>query len=335
VLGVFALPRIDVLLLLLFSPFRGLFFTSPVLLAAVAGLVVLWRGRTTRPLAMLIAAVGAFLLLVNSSFNGWDGGWTAVPRYLGPGIALLALPLVVAFDRWRALTGALAVVSLLIQLLLTTVDPQVPIGDVGTAGVPIAKVFTIDPMTRYVLPLFLSERAWPMLDESVEQSVARAAKTAASRNVPAAEVEAKSAQLRSDLRARIDGGEGSPFPLGGVTGPVSANPIGVYEGYYYRIFAAGSPEAIGNSFNAGELVFSQSRFSLLPLLLLGSALVVLLFQHEDGAASLTTPAASRPGVPPAPAAKQETPAATPQPVKPSAPPSPAAPFRTGGKRRRR
>ena len=37
VLGVFTPPKLDVLLILLFSPFRGLFFTSPVLLLGIAG----------------------------------------------------------------------------------------------------------------------------------------------------------------------------------------------------------------------------------------------------------------------------------------------------------
>ena len=78
ILGVFALPRLDVLLLLLFSPFRGLFFSSPVLLAAVAGLVVMWRDTTTRSLVMLVGSVMGFLLLVNASFNGWAA---AGPRF--------------------------------------------------------------------------------------------------------------------------------------------------------------------------------------------------------------------------------------------------------------
>jgi len=46
---VFAAPRVDVMLTLLFSPFRGLFMTSPVLLFGVAGLVQLFRNHDTRP----------------------------------------------------------------------------------------------------------------------------------------------------------------------------------------------------------------------------------------------------------------------------------------------
>jgi hypothetical protein len=297
VLGVFAMPRLDVLALLLVSPFRGLFFTSPVLLCSIAALVVLWKRRDLRPGVALIGAVFAFLLLVNSSFNGWDGGWTAVPRYLAPAMGLLAVPLAYAFDRWRAITGGLAAVSFSVQLLLVAVDPQVPIGDVGTAGVPVSSVFRIDPVTRYVLPLLATGRAWPLLDEQIEDSVARAARIATQRGESKPEIERKAAQLRAQLRDKVKRGEGSPLALGGVEGPVSANPIGVYEGYYYRLFPAGSAEARGNSFNLGELVFPQSRLSLLPLLVLAGGLLALLFQNED------EPAAAAGGTAPATAAK--------------------------------
>jgi hypothetical protein len=281
VLGVFAMPRLDVLALLLVSPFRGLFYTSPVLLCSVAALAVLWKRRDLRPGVAAIAAVFAFLLLVNSSFNGWDGGWTAVPRYLAPAMGLLAVPLAYAFDRWRAITCSLAAVSFSIQLLLVAVDPQVPIGDVGTAGVPVSSVFTIDPVTRYALPLLASGRAWPLVDEQIDESVARAARLATQRGEPKPEIERRTAQLRAQLRDKVERGEGSPLALGGVEGPVSANPIGIYEGYYYRLFPAGSAEARGNSFNLGELVFPQSRLSLLPLLVLAGGLLAMLFQNED------------------------------------------------------
>ncbi|MFN2376692.1 MAG: hypothetical protein ABR538_09150 [Candidatus Binatia bacterium] len=278
-LGVFAVPRGDVLVLLLFSPFRGLFFTSPVLLAAVAALFVLKDRSGMRPWVVLIAAVGGFLLLVNASFNGWDGGWTAVPRYLAPAMGLLALPLAFAFDRWKAVTVALASVSFLIQGLLTAVDPQVPLGDVGTAGVQPAEVFTLDPMTRYVVPLFVRERAWPLLDESIEAAVARAGEVARQRGIGAAGIQQKSEELRRDLRARVERAEPLPLPLGAVRGPVSANPVGVYEGFYFQVFAANTRQATGNSFNVGEFLFPRSRLSLLPLLLLGGILGVLLLKN--------------------------------------------------------
>jgi hypothetical protein len=306
VLGVFAMPRLDVLALLLVSPFRGLFFTAPVLLCSVAALAVLAGRRGTRPAAALIAAVFVFLLLVNSSFNGWDGGWTAVPRYLAPAMGLLAIPLAVAFDRWRSITCGLAAVSLMMQFLLVTVDPQVPIGDVGTAGVAVSKVFTIDPVSRYVVPLFTSGRAWPLVDEQIEDAVGRAARVASQRGEAKPEIERKAAQLRSQLRDKVLRGEGAPLALGGVEGPVSANPIGIYEGFYYRLFPAGSAEARGNSFNLGELIFPQSRLSLLPLLVLAGGLLALLFQNEGEAEGATGSAESVPATPAVAASEPES-----------------------------
>ncbi|HXC49764.1 MAG TPA: hypothetical protein VN634_02660 [Candidatus Limnocylindrales bacterium] len=279
--GIFALPQLDVASALLFSPFRGLFFTSPVLLVSVAALGLLWRERTLRPLAMLVAAVAVFLLIVNASFNGWDGGWCAVPRYLAPGMALLAIPVAAGFDRWRLMTIGLAAVSFVIQFLLVAVDPQVPIGDVGISGMSVSSVFLIDPMTRYVVPLFTSGRPWPLLEDAIEQNVQQSMRQALARGDAKADVERKADQLRRELRARIESGERTPFELAGVVGPVSANPIGVYEGYYFQKFPAGSDEAAWNSFNAGEYVFPRSRLSLLPLLLIAGGLLALLFQSDD------------------------------------------------------
>jgi hypothetical protein len=243
-LGVFALPRLDVALTLLFSPFRGLFFTSPVLLAGVAGLVVLLRRRGVGAWGWTIAAIAAFLLLMNASFNGWDGGWVAVPRYLGPAVPFLALPLALAWARWGPITGGLAAASIAIHLLLTAVDPQVPIGDLGLMGAPPRTVWSINPLTRYVLPLFLDGRADP--------------------------------------------GD-PPFPVTAVRGSVSVNPTGIYEAAYYRLFPPGSRVATYNSFNLGELLFPESRWSLLPLLVIGAVGALLLRNAIRTTTSVTGP----------------------------------------------
>ncbi|HEY2773274.1 MAG TPA: glycosyltransferase family 39 protein [Candidatus Binatia bacterium] len=282
-LGVFALPRTDVLLALLVSPYRGLFFSSPILLLSVAAMVGLWRAQQRRPLVLLIAAVTAFVVAVNASFNGWDGGWIAVPRYLAPAVGLLSLPIAVAFDRWQGLASGLAAVSLLIQLTMTIVDPQVPMGDAGAAGLPVSSVFGLDPMQRYVVPLFTTGHAWPLLDEMINRSVAKTVQAGLQRGDATADIENKSSSVRADLRSRIEQGQATPFELAGVVGPVSANPIGIYEGYYYRLFPANSPETLGNSFNLGELMFPASRLSLLPLLLAATVLLILLFQSDEEA----------------------------------------------------
>jgi hypothetical protein len=270
-----------VLALLLFSPFRGLFFTSPVLLAAVAGLAVLWNARKSRGIAVVVGSVFAFLLLVNSSFNGWDGGWIAVPRYLAPAMALLAIPLAVAFERWRVATVALAAVSAALQLLIVAVDPQYPVGDLGHTNTPVAKIFPINPLTRYELPLLATGRAWPMLEESIEASVARRVEQSTRAGESRDVAQRKGVELRASLRERVERGDPSPYALAAVAGPVSANPIGMYEGAYFQISPAGSDEAFGNSFNLGEAVFARSAASLVVLLAIGSALFALYWRVPE------------------------------------------------------
>lgn len=286
-LGVFALPRLDVAALLLFSPFRGLFFTSPVLLMAAPALVALWRRRDARAFVATVAGVFAFLLLVNASFNGWDGGWTAVPRYLAPATALLAIPLAVAFDRWRAATAALAALSVAAQLTLTAVDPQVPVGDVGTAGVPVSQVFFTNPMTLYVLPLLVDGRAMPLLEESVDNAVAAERKRALARGESAELADARAANRRRDLETAVGRGDPSPFPLAAIDGPVSANVIGMAEGAWFQHSTPRGAHARGNSFNVGEWLLPGSVASLAPLLLLLGALAWRLL--GDGAAWMPRP----------------------------------------------
>jgi hypothetical protein len=68
-----------------FSPFRGLFWHMPVLLAALAG-GGLHPAVRRRPLFWIsLATIGGFLLM-NVSFNRWDGGACVGPRYQIPAL---------------------------------------------------------------------------------------------------------------------------------------------------------------------------------------------------------------------------------------------------------
>jgi hypothetical protein len=48
-------------------------------------------------------------------------------------------------------------------------------------------------------------------------------------------------------------------------GPVSVNPVGVYEGEYFKLFPATSRVPRWNSYNLGEFVWPASQMSVLPL----------------------------------------------------------------------
>jgi hypothetical protein len=180
--------------------------------------------------AWLSLAVLAFFLLFIVTFNGWHGGWAVGPRYLVPAVPFLALPAVLAFQRAPVLASAVAAVSIALNLLVTAVDPQSPLGSARLAVVEGRPQWSYDHVAEYEWPLFAHGRAGPSL---------------------------------------------LPSGRSAFEGPVSANPIGIYEGWMFRVFPPGSPQVRMNSFNAGELVFPGSRWSLVPLLLLEALLLGL------------------------------------------------------------
>src|SRR5262249_38281959 len=70
---------------LTFQPYRGLFWSSPMLALAFVGPGRL-HGR--RRMLFCLASVGYFLLF-NLAFNNWPGGWGFGARYLIPALPFL------------------------------------------------------------------------------------------------------------------------------------------------------------------------------------------------------------------------------------------------------
>jgi hypothetical protein len=278
-LGMFGLPNGYIASLLLVSPFRGIFFFAPVLILGFYGLVMWLREKQWAAEARVCLAVFAFFFLVNASFNGYHAGFSAGPRYLVPGLPFLALPLVVAFARFRWFTGALALISIGIHLLLTATDGQNPVGVGGHARVEGRRTeWSYNLLSEYAWPLFAHGRAWPLLHEQLAVHMEKENDRIAAEREDPSEQEREAKALEAELRASIDRGEASPFLLGSVTGPVSVNPVGIYEGLFtYGFFPPGSIQSRWASFNVGELLPPQrlwagSRLSLLPLLLISGGL---------------------------------------------------------------
>jgi hypothetical protein len=109
-LGIFRLPRVDVLYQLLFGPSRGLLFTQPWLLFLFIGGILALVVKPFLPkkdagaasvdpssLAAGLYCVGGLmgLLFMNASYGAWEGGGASGPRYLA-GIFL-------CFGLWGAL----------------------------------------------------------------------------------------------------------------------------------------------------------------------------------------------------------------------------------------
>lgn len=144
-LGVFGWPSPKVLFYLTFHPARGLFWLSPVLLAALPGWYLMLRERSTRlPGGLALAVVGVYLLF-NMSFLAWAAGWGIGPRYLLPALPFFAAATAAAADRnraWRIVIVALLAVSVAVTLAVALVNPQPP---------PIKTV--TNQLTQYIWPL--------------------------------------------------------------------------------------------------------------------------------------------------------------------------------------
>lgn len=274
-LGMFALPNPYVAAVLLVSPYRGIFYTSPVLLLGVYGWLRLPNGL--RAEKWLFASVFGLFYFVNSCFNGYHGGFCSEPRYLGPAVPFLALPMVFAFDRFPKVSSVLAVVSIFFQLMITAVNVESPVGVGSIAMVDSRPDWQYSPLTEYALPIFWSGHAWPILNRLVDQEL----KSRELDSDPAAkESTAQWLQERTQLLETIARSEKEPFLLATFRGPVSVNPVGAYEGSFYHLFEPFTPQTRWSSFNAGEFLFPESRLSLLPLLAACGLLLFLAWRCE-------------------------------------------------------
>jgi len=288
-LDIFLWPQLEVLLLVLVSPFRGLFVTAPVLLVGVYGLIMWTRDRRTKAEAWLILFIIAFFLLFITTFNGWHGGWAVGPRYLVPVLPFLALPLVFGFRRFFKTTCTLAILSVVISFLISAVDPQAPVGIAPNAMVYGRSQWKYSPLTEYEWPFFSEKHPWPLLNAQRDQVLKFYDNTMQAGGTPAPERAQRVKMLAEEIDTDIHFGKPAPLlllrgpnnqigaalsELSTVVGPVSVNPMGVYEGWMYRVFPPHSPQVRWNSFNIGEFFFEQSRWSLAPLLTMVVLLVV-------------------------------------------------------------
>jgi hypothetical protein len=126
-------PHPDRLLKLLFGCARGLFFASPVTIAAPLGLWWLWKAKTQRAAALVAGAIAAYYFLFNASFYWWKAGLSFGPRYAGACIPLLCMGLAVAWQRatrtWRWVLVVLAACSVVVALMAVSTKSQLSMQD--------------------------------------------------------------------------------------------------------------------------------------------------------------------------------------------------------------
>jgi hypothetical protein len=152
-LGVIELPSLEALIGITISPYRGLFFVSPFLVIALGGLAAMLRDRERRVDSITVLLTILMFVGFNTTFNGWDGGFSFGPRYLIPIIPFLGLAALHAIHRLLPLWIVLGVISVANNFAATAVDPQ-----------PSASVR--HPLRDYIYPLLLEgsfDREMPMV----------------------------------------------------------------------------------------------------------------------------------------------------------------------------
>lgn len=88
----------------------GILVSSPLLLGAVAGAVLLWRRGLHREV-LAIAAISLAYLVYDAGYFAPYGGTSPGPRFLAPALPFAVLPLAATYARWPRVTIALVAVS--------------------------------------------------------------------------------------------------------------------------------------------------------------------------------------------------------------------------------
>ncbi|GJM14730.1 MAG: hypothetical protein DHS20C13_00570 [Thermodesulfobacteriota bacterium] len=141
-------PKPEVLFNLLFSPYKGIFWFSPLLLFVPFALYKLWQTRGQKGLSITIVAVTLYYLLWNSGYVYWTGGGSLGPRFLTPMLPFLCISLAFlwaqAGKKFKLVLFVFFVISFLISLMSVSVSM---IKDIGSE---------INPITEYLIPEFFT-----------------------------------------------------------------------------------------------------------------------------------------------------------------------------------
>lgn len=291
-LGMFGSPNPYVVGLLLVSPYRGIFFLAPVLILGLIGWIVWLREKTWAPEARLGIAIFGFFFFINTTFNGYHAGFSAGPRYLVPGIPFLALATVVAFSRWRLVSAIFLAVSIFQNFLLTATDGQNPLAVGGHARIDDQHRkddFWCNLVTEYAAPLFFTGKVGPLLAQMADIKAEAEADRLENQEPDELVRAQKLAAYKAELAAGIERGDRDPFLLAAIRGPVSVNPVAVYDGLLgYSLYRIEEAPCQWASFNLGEFLAPRSRWSVLPLFLVSGGLLFAAYRlarREDETAT--------------------------------------------------
>ncbi len=119
-------PTLEAIWGLTFSPFRGLFFESPILLTAVPGFALLWQQKNRRAEWLVSLVIPIAMLLLASSSVQWWSGYSAGPRYLIPMLPFLIWPMATTWKwvrqrslNWRRISQLVIIVLTALSFIVT------------------------------------------------------------------------------------------------------------------------------------------------------------------------------------------------------------------------
>ena len=120
------LPKIEALWGITFSPYRGIFYQSPVLLLAFPGTWLFYKNKHLRKEFWLCFLLVTAFFTFNSGFTYWDGGGIAGARLLVPCLPFLVLLAFSAVIKWPKQAEILAFLSIILMIAMCATEPRAP-----------------------------------------------------------------------------------------------------------------------------------------------------------------------------------------------------------------
>jgi hypothetical protein len=122
----FGIPSPKRLYYLLFSPYRGLFLSSPVFLMALSGSFFFFKDKKWRTEAVFCTALSLFFIIFIASFYAWHGGSAVGPRYLLPVFPFIFFLAIFSLNKYPKVFKVFGLLSILINLSITLIGNEIP-----------------------------------------------------------------------------------------------------------------------------------------------------------------------------------------------------------------
>ena len=120
------LPKIHALWGITFSPHRGIFYQSPVLLLAFPGLWLFFKQKQLWKEFWLCFSIVTGFIAFNSGYAYWDGVGTVGARFMVPCLPFLVLLAFSAVVKWPKQAEILAVLSIILMMVICATEPRAP-----------------------------------------------------------------------------------------------------------------------------------------------------------------------------------------------------------------